>query len=610
MRRLTQDVDAVVGATDRVELGSDAALREPDDRGGVVNGNRLCEFLEQSRRIPRCRQANAGNDLQDREIPHPVVARAVGAGHTGAVEHERDTRLVQGDVHEHLVEGAVDEGRVDGDDGVQAAVGEASGRRDRVLFGDAHVEDAVRVLLGELVQPGRAQHRGGDPHEAVVTIGKPHELIGEHARPRRRTRGLDRLPRLRIDLPDRVELVGDVGEGRLVALALLRDGVHDDRRLELFRLPQGALDVANVVPVDRPDVLNVEVRVQRLVVRKAREEAVQAATHAAVERAAGRAEVVEHGLGAAPERAVRPARAHARQEARHAPDRRRVRAPVVVDDDDQVAAVVIGDVVERLPGHAASEGAIPHDGDDVAIALAGHLVRAGNAVRPAERAGGVRAFHDVVRRLRALRVAGQAVLLTQTREILAAREELVHVRLVAGVPHDGVAGRVEDAVNAEGELDDAEVRAQVTARLRHLSHQEPPNLVGELLQLGEGERVQVAGFTDRSEQLHPFTIRGSSRARATKPRQFSGGSLDESGMRERPAEPRRIQRAVRPRCAPRPGCAARTAGFRRCGSSQPHRGCRYGQPRRTRAAACRRASASWESRRPERYGGCAPRSVR
>ena len=54
-------------------------------------------------------------------------------------------------------------------------------------------------------------------------------------------------------------------------------------------------------------------------------------------------------------------------------DRRRVGAAVVVDDDDQATGVVVGDVVERLPRHAAGEGAVAHDGDDVAIVLAGHL---------------------------------------------------------------------------------------------------------------------------------------------------------------------------------------------------------------------------------------------
>ena len=65
-----------------------------------------------------------GHDLQDRHVPHAVVAGAVGAGDAGPVEHEGDRQPVQRDVHQHLVEGAVEEGRVDRDHRVQAAGGQ------------------------------------------------------------------------------------------------------------------------------------------------------------------------------------------------------------------------------------------------------------------------------------------------------------------------------------------------------------------------------------------------------------------------------------------------------------------------------------------------------
>ena len=45
-------------------------------------------------------------------------------------------------------------------------------------------------------------------------------------------RHLDRLTGLGVDLPDRVEPVGDVGEGGLVAAALLGDDVDDDRGVD------------------------------------------------------------------------------------------------------------------------------------------------------------------------------------------------------------------------------------------------------------------------------------------------------------------------------------------------------------------------------------------
>ncbi len=60
-------------------------------------------------------------------VPDAVVAGPVGAGDAGAVEDEGHTLPVEGDVHEDLVEGPVEEGRVDAHDRMESAVGEAGG---------------------------------------------------------------------------------------------------------------------------------------------------------------------------------------------------------------------------------------------------------------------------------------------------------------------------------------------------------------------------------------------------------------------------------------------------------------------------------------------------
>ena len=96
-----------------------------------------------------------GTTCRKRHVPHAVVARPVVTGDPRAVEHERHAALVQRDVHQHLVEGTVEERRVDRHDRVQPADRQAGGRRGGVLLGDADVEHAVGVRLGELVQADR-----------------------------------------------------------------------------------------------------------------------------------------------------------------------------------------------------------------------------------------------------------------------------------------------------------------------------------------------------------------------------------------------------------------------------------------------------------------------
>ena len=65
-----------------------------------------------------------------------------------------------------------------------------------------------------------------------------------------------------------------------------------------------------------------------------------------------------------------------------ATDRRRVAAAVVVEDDHHLG-LQLADVVERLIGHAAGEGSVAHDADDLA-GVAAQLARRGESQRIAE----------------------------------------------------------------------------------------------------------------------------------------------------------------------------------------------------------------------------------
>src|SRR5690606_15142741 len=128
------------------------------------------------------------------------------------------------------------------------------------------------------------------------------------------------------------------------------------------------------------------------------EESVHPAANAAVDGATGAAESVESLLAGDVEVPVRSAGAYRVEESGHAADRGSVRSSVVVDDDDEVAGVVVADVVQRLPGHPTSQCAVPDDRDDMTVGLPRHLERTRDPVRPTQRTRGVGTFHDVVRR--------------------------------------------------------------------------------------------------------------------------------------------------------------------------------------------------------------------
>ncbi len=76
----------------------------------------------------------------------------------------------------------------------------------------------------------------------------------------------------------------------------------------------------------------------------------------------------------------------------------------------------------------------------------------------------------------------------------------MHVRLVAGVEEEPVAGGVEDPVHGEGQLDHAEVGAEVAAGAGDLGDQEVTDLGGEDVQLLGGHPLDVLRAADGAQQ--------------------------------------------------------------------------------------------------------------
>jgi hypothetical protein len=167
----------------------------------------------------------------------------------------------------------------------------------------------------------------------------------------------------------------------------------------------------------------------------------------------------------------------------------------------------VTDVVDRLVRHAAGHRAVTEHGDDVAVVVDTQVAGDRHPVGVREDRRGVAVLDEVVLRFLAAGIARQAALLTELLELaLAAGDDLVDVRLVAGVPQDGVGRGVEHAVQGEGELDRAEVGAQVAARVRHRRHDEVADLAGEVVQLLVGEVPQVSGAADAFEIHAALTL--------------------------------------------------------------------------------------------------------
>jgi hypothetical protein len=78
----------------------------------------------------------------------------------------------------------------------------------------------------------------------------------------------------------------------------------------------------------------------------------------------------------------------------------------------------------------------------------------------------------------------------------------VHICLVAGVEHDAVGRGAEHAVYRDGQLDGAQIGAEVTAVAHDVLHQDGPNLGGQLAQLRPRQVTQVGRPADAFEDAH------------------------------------------------------------------------------------------------------------
>ena len=159
-----------------------------------------------------------------------VMRGAVGADQSAAVEREHDRQVLQRDVVDQLVVGALQERRVDRDHRPHAVAGKPGRKGDRVLLGDADIEVAVRELLLEAHQPRAFAHRRRDADHARIGRGRINQPVAEDLRVAGLAGGSLGDADMRVELA-RTVVQHRIGFGELVTLALARDDVQELRTL-------------------------------------------------------------------------------------------------------------------------------------------------------------------------------------------------------------------------------------------------------------------------------------------------------------------------------------------------------------------------------------------
>ncbi len=341
------------------------------------------EHVHEHRLVARRHHHDVGQAAQVGDVKRAVVRGPVVADQAGAVHGEDDVELLQADVVDDLVIGALQERRVDGRDGLAPLQGQARGEQDGLLLGDADVVVAVGQLALEDVEPGARVHRRGDPDHALVATGLGHQGVAEHLG----VGGRGRLGRRRAGgdahrggrgrgraVGDRLGLGGVpllhalqaavLGGGK--ALALDGGAVHDHGPLGGQSLAQRAAQGADVMAVDDAHVGEVQLLppepggpegLDRLL--EVRPQALERVADAGRELG----EPALDALAGVPQLGVE---ADAVEVARQRADVGRDRHPVVVEHDDDRRPLAAG-LVDRLEGDSAGQRAVTGDGDDVAV---------------------------------------------------------------------------------------------------------------------------------------------------------------------------------------------------------------------------------------------------
>ena len=449
------------------------ARHADDDRIVVLRAGRPGEHPQELLAAGGCQTYQIRDVGHHRDVERARM-RVIGVGDAGAEHEQRGRRAVQGQLLLQLVVGALEERGRRGQHRTPAGLGDAGGEGDRMLLRDAGVHVVRAGTLaerpGDAVRPGGG---GGDDDQARLR-GEP--LL---QRPHRHLAVIFTCPG---------QAVG--GGQRILPVVRLATALDEPGR-RVFGVQPQSLERVHMQDDRMVDVLDLFEHLHE-----------RGHVVAVLDIAVVQPEGVEQiGFGGA-------ARfAQSGQRSVHAAEVLGDRHLVVVDDDDQVAAL-FGGVVQPLEGDGRAERAVADDGDHVAdaatVEAAHHVAGLGQTAGQRDRGAGVPEHELVVFALLGVRETGHLVIPVGIQIGLgAAGEHLVHVALVRDVEDDAVAGRVEDAVNRHGELDHPQVGPDMPPMGLAVGDERGTDIGAQLREFGGIQGFHIGRGSDSSQQ---FTV--------------------------------------------------------------------------------------------------------
>jgi len=449
-----------------------------------------------------------GHVTQVGDVKQTVMSGPVLGGEPGAVHAEHHRQVLQRGVMNHTVVGALEEGGVDGANGMKPHGSQATGEQDRVLFGDAHVVIPVGHGGFEQLQAGAAGHGRGNPNQRGILLAQTHHGLAENILPigrgarlhRRRGAGMHVVGSQAVEFL-RVPL------GGFEAFALLGEDVNDDGMVAGFGEFEGLNQQRQVVAVYGPQVAqphlleNQAAAIATAALGSLRDIRRQADFgQRALEPLLGFVGQLEGdlALGQPAQKPLEVARQLVVRGVRDelvevGGDRPHIfgDAPFVVVQDADEPFGGMGNVVERFERNPVCQGGVAEDGHHVLVPSAA-VPSGANAQGRRERGARVRGAIAIVFALGAEREAADAAGGAQGVEpVLPSGQNLVDVGLVADIPDKFVFGGVKDVMQCQGQFHHAQVGPQMAAVAGQHRDQLLPDFLRQDLQLVHGQLLDV-----------------------------------------------------------------------------------------------------------------------
>ena len=278
------------------------------------------------------------------------MGRAVGANDAGPIQHKGDRQVLDADVVNQLVVGALQEGAVNSHHGLEPFAGHASRHGDGVLLGDTHIEILRRKSLLQQIQAGAGGHGGGDAHHGGVLFAELHQRLAKHLAVAGRLRLAGGIGLASGQIKGALGVIAHlIGLGVGVALALGGGHMHQHRPLGAVGLFKGAHHAGDVVAIDGADVGEAQLLKHRTHLGH------RQTLHALFERlelvgqlAVQEGQVLNRLLGIALQKLQGWAQPHAVEVGGKGPHRRADRHVVVVQHHHQLGFRQVAGVVDRL----------------------------------------------------------------------------------------------------------------------------------------------------------------------------------------------------------------------------------------------------------------------